>query len=223
MRADASTLAADDERQRPAQVDLADRQWCSLVGADDAKTVTMEVDERSREILDRDQPQVLGRPRRGLDRGRAERGCAAGREEHAVDAGRLRRAQERAHVLGILEVVEDEHERRFGCGAGRGEHVVQRGPDAGCHDEGDALMTVEPAERRERPALHLDDRDPQGRGMQHQLVERGSPLGDDEQSMGRTTGREGFLDRASTRDDLLVLGELEPRWRGRPLAIGSVV
>jgi hypothetical protein len=59
--------------------------------------------------------------------------------------------------------------------------------------------------------------------MQHQLVERGSPLGDDEQSMRRTTGREGFLDRASTRDDLLVLGELEPRWRDGPLAIGSVV
>ena len=119
-------------------------------------------------------------------------------------------------------MVKDEHERRLGRGAGCREHLVKRGPDARCCDEGDTLVTVESAEGRERPAFDLDDRDPQGRGVQHELVERSSPLRDDKQPMDRTTRRERLLDRATTRDDLLVLAELEAGWWDGPRAIGPV-
>ena len=65
-------------------------------------------------------------------------------------------------------------------------------------------MTIETGEGRERSALDLDDRDPQVRGMEHELLERRALLRDDEQTDRGTTRDERFLDRASTGDELLL-------------------
>ena len=67
-------------------------------------------------------------------------------EEHAVHAAGLRRAQQRAHVLGVLEVIEDEHEGRLAARARQGQHLLERGPAPRGHHEGHALVAVEPAD-----------------------------------------------------------------------------
>ena len=162
-RTETLALAADDERQRPAQVGLADRQRRVGVGADDPQPADVEVGQRRGEVVDRGEQQVLDRARRGLDRRRAERRLAPGREDDAVDRRRLGAPQQRPDVLGVLERVEDEDERRLVALDGPGGDVVDLGVAAGRHHERDALVAVEPGQRGERAALDLDDRDPQVR------------------------------------------------------------
>ena len=121
-------------------------------------------------------------------------------------------------VLGILERVEDEHERRLAALDAPGEDLVERGEPARPDDERDALVAVEAGEGGQRAALHLDDRDPQARGVEDELLERLPALRDDEQADRGSPGDERLLDRAAAGDQLLVLGE-EAGGRRRRAAI----
>jgi hypothetical protein len=71
------------------------------------------------------------------------------RKDHAVDTGALGAAQEGADVVGILERVEDEDERRLVALVRAGQDVIQGGELTRLDDECDALMAVEPGERGE--------------------------------------------------------------------------
>ncbi len=188
------------------------------VGADDPQAPHVEVGERLRQVVDGGEAQVLDGARRGLDRRRRERRLVVGREDRPVDARGLGRPQQGADVLGILERVEHEHERRLAALAGEGEDVVGRRPLAKPDHERDALVPVEAGDLRQRPALDLDDRDPQARRVEHELLERPAALGDDEQPARLAAGDERLLDGAPARDELLVLGEGQRRGErlGRP-------
>ena len=129
-----------------------------------------------------------------------------------MDAGALGAAKERPDVVRILERVEDEHERRLAALGGAGEDVVDGGEPTRLDDEGDALVTIEAGERRQRPAFDLDDRDPQARGVQDDLLERLPALRDDEQPAGRPPGDERLLDRPASGDEFLIGGQ-GVRWR----------
>ena len=133
-----------------------------------------------------------------------------GGEDRAVDARRLGGAQERPDVLGILERVEHEDERRLVALLGQGEDVVRRGPAPRGDDEGDALVAVEPGDRGERPALDLDHGDAQARRVEHELLEGHPALRDDEQPARLAAGDERLLDGAASGDQLLALGERDP-------------
>ena len=159
------------------------------------------------QVVDRAEQQVLDGAGRGLDRGRAERRLAAGREDDAVDARRLGASQQRADVLGVLERIEDEDERRLAALGRPGEDVVERGEPARLDHERDPLVAVEPGQRGQRAALDLDDRDAQAGGMEDELLERVPALRDDEQAMGGPAGGEDLLDRAAAGDELLVGAE----------------
>ena len=115
--------------------------------------------------------EVLDGAGRRLDRRRAERRLAMRREQDAVHAGRLGAAQERPDVVRILERVEDEDERRLAALRGPGEDVVQAREPARFDDERHALVAIEAGQRRQRATFDLDDRDPQVRGMEHELLE----------------------------------------------------
>ena len=84
-------------------------------------------------------------------------------------------------VLRVLERVEHEDERRLAAFGGPGEDVVEASRTARLDDERDALVAVEAGERRQRPALDLDDRDAQARGVEDELLERVAALRDDQQ------------------------------------------
>ena len=131
-----------------------------------------------------------------------------------MDARRLGAAQQRADVLWILERIEDEDERRLVALGRAGEDVVEGGEAARFDDEGDALVTVEPGQRRQRSALDLDDRDAQPRGMQDELLEGMATLGDDQQAVRDPPGGEDLLDRATAGHELLV-GREQVRRRQR--------
>ena len=137
-----------------------------------------------------------------------------GREQHAVHARGLGAAQERADVVGILEGIQHQDERWLVALGSPGEDIVQARELARFDDERDPLMAIEAGEGGERATLDLDDRDPQVRRMQHELLEGRTPLRDDEQTDGGTTSDERFLDRASTRHELLV-GAERLWWRQR--------
>ena len=171
----------------------------------------MEVRERAREVVDRRELQVLDGARGRLHGRRAERRLAARREDGAVDAGRLGAPQERAEVLGILERIEDKHERRLAALGGAREDLVGGGPTARVDDERDPLVAVEAGDRGQRAALDLDDGDPQARRVQHELLERVPALRDDEQAAGLAARDERLLDRSAAGDELLALGEAEQR------------
>ena len=116
-------------------------------------------------------------------------------------------AQQCAHVLWVLEMIEHQHEGSFALGLGGREDLVDGGPTTSFDDEGDPLVPIEARYRGQRATFDLDHRDAQGRRVQDQLVERGSSIGHDQQALGGATGGEGLFDRASTGHDLLVLGE----------------
>ncbi len=151
-----------------------------------------------------------------LDRGRAERRLAARREQHAVDAGRLRAAQQRPEVLGILERVEREDERRGVVTDRMGEDLVRGRETPGLHHQRHALVPVEPGGRRQGPALDLDDRDPQGGRVEHEPLERIAALGRHEQATRGAARDEGLLHGAPAGHELLVVGHHERR-AGRTL------
>ena len=122
-----------------------------------------------------------------------------------MDAGRFGAAQQRAEVLGILERVEGQDERRLGALDRAGEDR-RRGSRSGAalDDQRDTLVAVEAGQRGQRPALDLDDRDPQGGRVEDELLECLAALRDDQQAAGRAAGRERLLDRPAAGDELLV-------------------
>ena len=129
-------------------------------------------------------------PAEALTADGAERRLAAGREDHAVDAGRLGAAQQRPDVLGILERVEDEDERRLARARSPRARISSSDRAAARpDDERDPLVAVEPGERGQRAALDLDDRDPQARRVEDEPLERLAALGHDEQPDGRPLAR----------------------------------
>ena len=62
------------------------------------------------------------------------------------------------------------------------QDVVEGRPAARLHDQRHPLVTVEAGERGQGAALDLHDRDAQRRGMQHELLERCTTLGHDQQA-----------------------------------------
>src|SRR5262245_860222 len=128
-----------------------------------------------------------------------------------MDARRLRGAQQGANALRVLEGIQHEEE----CGLlpldRAGEHVLDGREPALLNDDRDALLPVEAGKRGERAALDLDDRDPQGRRVEDDLLESLTALGRHQQPARRARRREGLLDRSAAGDELLALLE----WRGR--------
>ena len=102
-RPKALALAADDDRDRAAQVRLTGGQRRVTVGAHDAQAPTVEIGERARQVVHRGEPEMLDRPGRGLDGGGREGRLVPGRKHGAVGAGRLGGAQQRPDVLGVLQ------------------------------------------------------------------------------------------------------------------------
>ena len=162
---------------------------------------------------------MLHRPGGCLDRCRAQRRLAVGWEEHTVDAGRLGRSKEGAHVLGVFERVEHEHEGRLAALHGPRKDIVDARVDPRLDGERDPLMTVKASERGQGSAFDLDDRDPEAGRVQDEPLERLTALRDDEQPMGRSACDEGLLDRAPAGDELLVVRQEVGRWDGGPEAL----
>ncbi len=87
---------------------------------------------------------------------------------------------------------------------GPGQDVAEGREPARLHDESHSLVAVEPGDRRQGPALHLDDRDAQPGRVEDQLFEGAASLRHDEQPMGGPAGREDLLDRSPAGDQLLL-------------------
>jgi hypothetical protein len=68
-------------------------------------------------------------------------------------------------------------------------------------------VTVEAGHGRERPALDLDDRDPQARRVEDEPLESLAAGRDDEQALRGAPGDERLLDRTPAGDELLALAE----------------
>src|SRR5689334_22046780 len=147
-----------------------------------------------------------------------------GREDDAVDAGALGTAKERSHVVGILERVEDEDERRLATLLRPREDVLEGRELAWLDDESDPLVTVEAGERGQRTALDFDDRDPQVRGVKDDLFQRGPAVRNDEQPPSRTPRDECLFNRAAAGDQLLArLERVRRRQRRRSRSRRSIV
>jgi hypothetical protein len=164
----------------------------------------VEIGQRTGEVVDGAQEQVLDSSGGCLDRGGCQRRLPMGGKEHTVDAGSLGAAKERANVLGILERIEREQEGRLTSLDRPREHVIECCVAARGRHHRDALVTVESGQRGESAALDLDDRNPQVRRMQDQALQCLAPLRDDDQPFCLATRDECFLDGSPTRDDLLV-------------------
>jgi hypothetical protein len=164
----------------------------------------MEIGQRTGEVVDGAQEQVLDSSRGCLDRGGCQRRLPMCGKQHTVDTRSLGAAKERANVLGILERIEREHQGCLTALDRPREHVIECCVAAWGRHHGDALVAVEAGERGEGAALDLDDRNPQVRCMQDQPLQRLAPLRDDDQAFCLATRDECFLDGSPTRDDLLV-------------------
>jgi hypothetical protein len=167
--------------------------------------VNVEIGERFRQIIDWHEQEMLDGSRRSLDRGGRERRLVAGWEDDAVDAGRLGRSKERTEVLGVLERVQDQCERRLAALDRPSEKIFECGKAAPVGHKSDALMTVESGQRGKGASLQFDDWNSQARGMKHQLLERLAALRHDQQTMGCAPGQECLFDWVATGDQLLFL------------------
>ena len=149
----------------------------------------------------------------------AERCLAFRREHHAMDPRRFRAAQEGADVLGVLERVEDDDERRLGALDGAGQEIVDRCEPARLDHDGDALVAVEAGERRQRATLDLHDRDSEGRRVEHDPFEGLAALRGHQQATSRALRCESLLHGPAPGDELFAFLERRSR-RGRRGAVG---
>jgi hypothetical protein len=129
-----------------------------------------------------------------------------------MDARRLGAAQEGPDILRILERIEDENEWRLIALNRSSEDVSDRRELAGLHDEGDALVPIKASQGGQRSTLELDDRDPQARRMEDELLERFATLGYDKEPERGPAGGERLLDWTATGHELFVCSE-QIRWR----------
>ena len=143
---------------------------------------------------------MLNGPGRGLDGGGRKRGLVSNGVDDAMDPRSLGRTQQRAEVLGILQRVEHEDERRLLAFDRPGEDVVQAGVLAAVGDERNPLVAVEAGQRRQRAALDLDDRDAQVGRVEDELLERLTALRNDQEADGLPVGDEGLLDGMAARN-----------------------
>ena len=154
----------------------------------------------------------------------------ARRKEHAVDPHRFGAAQERTHVLRVLEGVQRQHERRLAAFCGACQNILNRSPRPRSDNERDPLVTVELGNGRERSAFHFNDRDPKVRCMEHDAFQCLPSLGNHEQPKRGAPGDEGLLDGAPSSDELFIRAEklLVPssrrlRFEGPPRGAGQVL
>ena len=143
-------------------------------------------------------------PGAGLDRGGAQRGGAALGEDDAVDAGRLGRAQERAEVRRVLEVLEDEHER-VALGRGARAPASRRGLPSGAPRPRAARPGARRS-RRGRVSWSAGTRST-GRWMRRAASVMARSSGDgfalrDQQAMRLAPGGERLGDRPAAADPL---------------------
>ncbi len=197
-------LAANDDRQGPAEVGFPIRQRRLRLGPHDPKTADVEVGEGRRQVVDRSDEEMLGRSGRCLHRGRAQRRLAPLGDDNTVDAGPLGAPEEGAKVLGVLEGVEDEDEGWLSPLDGPGEDLVETRRPPRSDDESDPLVAIETGDGRQDPTLDLDDRDPEADGMEDEILEGLPPVGNDEEAACSAAGDEGLPDRPPTGDDLVV-------------------
>ena len=173
----------------------------------------MKARQRACKVVDRRQEQVLARAGGRLDRGRTERRLPARREDDAVDAAGLGAPEQGAQVLGVLEGVEREDERRLGAPDRAGQDLVRGREMASLHDERDTLVAIEPGGGGQGAPLDLDDRDPEGGRVEHEPFERIATLRRHEEATRRPAGDERLLHRTPTGDQLLVIRQDEGRAR----------
>ena len=105
----------------------------------------MEIGQGFSQIVDRNEEEMFHRTRRSLDGRRGERGLPVRRVDDPVDAGRLGSSQQGAEVLGVLERIEDQHERRFVPFDGARQDVFQAGELPPVRDQGDPWWPSKPA------------------------------------------------------------------------------
>ena len=189
---------------RAAEVGLADRQRRLGLGADAPQAGDVEVGQGAGQVVDRGQEEMLDSAGRRLDRGRAEWRLALGREDHAVGPGRLGAAQEGADVLGILERVEDEDERRLAP-------LDRPGQDVGHGWRIGAAATTRATPWWPSKPVRAVSEPPSTStiGMRRLVAWRTSfssasrRCGHDEQPAGLTPGDERLLDRSAAGHDLV--------------------
>ena len=128
-------------------------------------------------------------------------------EDRTVDAGRLGGTQERPDILGILERIERQDKGCLATVGRSGEDLLRGRVTSRRDDQSDALVSIKPGQRRQRPALHLDDWNSEVGRVQDKLLEGLSPLGHHEQPECLAVGDEGFLNWPPAGDQLLVLSE----------------
>ncbi len=209
------TLAANHDGDRTPEVCLSGRQRGIPIRANDLNAPDAEACQGSWQVVHRRQQEVLHGPRRGFHRGRRERRLAARWEQCPMDPRCLGAPKQGADILGILERIEREHQRRLATLLRQRKDVVERRPPTGTHNERHALVAIEPCDRRQRATLDLDDRDPQAGCMQDQLLQREPALRDDQEPDCLPPGDERLLNRTSPGDKLLALGQ--PELDARPL------
>lgn len=135
------SFASEDNYRVGREVEAVVILGAALVEADDPEIVLFEGFQRTDEVDDACEAEVLGGSRGGFDGDSAEGGGAALGEKDAIDAGAFGGAEERAEVLGIFNAIEGEDETGGGAAARSREEVFEIEEVALADDGDDALVS----------------------------------------------------------------------------------
>ena len=133
-------LAAHHQGQRAVQALLVEQGHIRpAVQPGDPDVARLEVFDGAVEVGDLGHGHALDRARAAVGHGRGNACGAAVGQDDTVDAHGLGGADQRAEVLRVLQVVEDEQQRRFACGFGARQQVVYLHIGIVAHFQRDAL------------------------------------------------------------------------------------
>ena len=120
---DALALRADHQRHRASEIRR--KRILAVHGrADHPHAFLLQLVDRAVQVLHPGDGQVVQRPRCGLRRRRAKPRRPPLRQDHAVGPRALRRADDRAQVVGVGHAVQYDDERLLAALLRKGEHVV---------------------------------------------------------------------------------------------------
>jgi hypothetical protein len=110
----ARPLGPDHQAQRHVQVGAVELLGALVIlDAHDPDAGLLQFADRLRQVGDDHDPQMLGRARRGVDDRRRNLGGAAAGQHYAMHTHGLGRAQQRAHILGVLQMIKQQQQRRL--------------------------------------------------------------------------------------------------------------
>ena len=174
-------FSPNDETDRTTEVGLAIGLGRFGLSAHHPNPPEAQCSELLGKVVNAGDEEVFNRPSTRLDRCGGEGRGPRAPDHDPVHADRLSAADHAPEVLRIFDAIKGDDEGGLVTSDRARKDLFWRGFGTAAYDKCHPLVSVEPSQLADDGTLNLDDRDPDGRCMQNNLLEGVAPLRHDKE------------------------------------------